>query len=592
MKRALTETSDQRGIFKIRKGLDRKGPATAATPGTLDASSWRGFGNVLAGYGFAALASLLLVTVVLKLWRADPHIPLVYGGGDILCFLSWIKGLVDNGWYLHNDYLGMPFGQDMYDFPLADNLHFAVLKLLALISSDYALVCNAYFLLTFPLTTLTALFVFRRLGFAYAPSLVGSLLFAFLPYHFARGIGHIFLASYYLIPLMVLVIVWVYAEKVRLFDRGAEGRWSRKNVLSFEVLASVVICLLMSSGGVYYAFFGCFLLLVAGITSSLWKNKFQPLGVATVLVVVTSLGVFANILPSLLFNQVHGANPESFQRLPSEAETFGMKIIQLLVPVNGHRVSLLAQLSMDYNNGFTPLLNENGAAALGLVGSCGFLILIARLFWRRRPHGDTELLDGLSMLNLFAILLATIGGFGACFSFYICPLIRAYNRISVYIAFFALVTVVWLLHRIYQRYGPDDIGLRPAVSPPAAGIPQRRRVRATYRGKLAGGVPHPTNALSSVPRVPRLECHAGLRPVPGIPALQKAALELRSDPRSGGRSLATGTCRPAGAGAGQNPGVRGLCRHLPRPSGIRRQGKRAGNGACQSSASRADGQRQ
>jgi phosphoglycerol transferase len=104
--------------------------------------------------------------------------------------------------------------------------------------------------------------------------------------------------------------------------------------------------------------------------------------------------------------------------------------------------------------------NENHDSSLGVIGSLGFLALCGWLFVRRRSggragngNGSGRLLHDLSMLNLSAILLATTGGFGVLVALIISPKIRAYNRISVYIAFFSLFAVVVGLDYLYRRYG-------------------------------------------------------------------------------------------------------------------------------------------
>ena len=64
--------------------------------------------------------------------------------------------------------------------------------------------------------------------------------------------------------------------------------------------------------------------------------------------------------------------------------------------------------------------------------------------------------DGLVTLNLAALLLATTGGLGAVFGFAVSPLIRCYNRMSIFIAFFALAAVALGLARVVRsaRSGP------------------------------------------------------------------------------------------------------------------------------------------
>jgi phosphoglycerol transferase len=85
-----------------------------------------------------------------------------------------------------------------------------------------------------------------------------------------------------------------------------------------------------------------------------------------------------------------------------------------------------------------------------LVGSVGFVFLLGRLFYRRRSR-EPATLDGLALLNLAALVLGTCGGLGALFNFMATPMIRAYNRISVFVAFFCLAAVALLLDKLLCR---------------------------------------------------------------------------------------------------------------------------------------------
>ena len=171
--------------------------------------------------------------------------------------------MIENGWYLHNPSVGMPTGLDLHDYPLADNLHFLAMKLLSGLTSNWAVVLNLYFLLTFPLVTVTSLFAFRRFGVADPPAVVGSVLYAFLPYHFLRGEAHLFLAAYYLIPLIVMVLLWICTGKP-LFGGGGGDDQPRRRWVSPNAIMSILICLAAGSAGVYCAFFASFLLIIAG----------------------------------------------------------------------------------------------------------------------------------------------------------------------------------------------------------------------------------------------------------------------------------------------------------------------------------------
>src|SRR5207237_2436727 len=125
-----------------------------------------------------------------------------------------------------------PGSFQMFDYPMADHLHFAVMKLISFIVRDFAVVCNVYYLLTFPLITLSCLCVFRCFKLSYGPAIFGSLLYSFLPYHFQRGQPHLFLSGYYLIPPMVMVILWI-----------SRGQWFKLDLWRSPFLVSLAICL-------------------------------------------------------------------------------------------------------------------------------------------------------------------------------------------------------------------------------------------------------------------------------------------------------------------------------------------------------------
>src|SRR5207253_2480382 len=163
---------------------------------------------------------------------------------------------------------------------------------------------NVFFLLTFPLTAVIALFVLRRFAVSYGPALIASLLYAFLPYHLLRNC-QLFFAAYYHVPLMVLVIVWLQRDGFLLDRAGEKPRLCWR---SGKFLGSMLICVLMSCGGVYYAFFGCAFLLVAGVMAALSRKAAAPLWAGGILCTVIVLGGLVNGIPYLQARLENGKN--------------------------------------------------------------------------------------------------------------------------------------------------------------------------------------------------------------------------------------------------------------------------------------------
>jgi hypothetical protein len=410
------------------------------------AVSQRAWAKTISRYLLAALLSIAVLAVVLRLWRADLRLPFMHHS-DTLFTAVFINGIIENGWYLTNPRLGAPFGTNFYDFPMSDTLHFLGFRLLSSLSSNWAVVLNLYFLLTFPLTTLTALFVFRRFGCAYLPSLVGSLLFTFLPYHFLRGEIHLFLAAYYMVPLLILWILEVFLDLPVFGQRMSPAtglRWLR-------LVGRLLLCVAAASTGVYYTFFACFLLLVAGFCCWYRKRTWNPLLKSVALVTVLGIATGLNLAPNVLYQSRHGRNPQSFQREPGHAEVFGLKLVQLLLPVTDHRLALFQKIKARYNEAFRSWINENDLASLGAIGSVGLLLALGTFLSRKPRRKDWRLREALAMLCLACLLLCTIGGLGSLVSLFVTANIRCYNRVSVYIAFFSLFTMVLAAERMQAR---------------------------------------------------------------------------------------------------------------------------------------------
>src|SRR5687767_9320007 len=197
-------------------------------------------------YFAAVILCALILCFLLKLWRAEPRMPFYYNG-DSLIHTAFIKGIVDNGWYWQNPSLGAPNGLQMYDLPAVDNSVAVILALIGSFTNDPFLVINIFYLLTFPLVTISSLYVLRQFNLSFATALFASLLFTFLPYHFLRGESHLFLSAYYFVPLAVMVVLWVASG--RLID---ERKRFGINLRNPKFIISVVVCILVGSNAIYY----------------------------------------------------------------------------------------------------------------------------------------------------------------------------------------------------------------------------------------------------------------------------------------------------------------------------------------------------
>ena len=181
--------------------------------------------HVVSTYAIATVLCLLAVVIQFRLWRADFHVPFYYDlGGDVDYNMALVKTLRDAGWLLTNPWLGAPYIQENYDLQQGDNLPFLLIKLIADVTPDFGTAINISFLLGFVLTTWTSLFVLRTLSISNPIAIAVSLLYAFQPYHFARGQLHLALSFYFAVPLIAMAILWFSEGRSVFSAQDEQGR--------------------------------------------------------------------------------------------------------------------------------------------------------------------------------------------------------------------------------------------------------------------------------------------------------------------------------------------------------------------------------
>jgi hypothetical protein len=405
--------------------------------------------------GTALVAAVLIVfgmrLVPLGFLGLPGHVRLdvpFYYGGDSLLILPLVKATVERGGHWRNERLGAPGerGQELHDFPVIDHLHFAVLWLLGVVIRDVVVLYNVYYLLTYPLCALAAMAAFRELRLTLPAAAVGGLLYAFLPYHHIRQEHHYFLSAYWLVPLSFLPALWLVGGDLPFFRRGDDGRY-RFRPFTRGGLGLVLLGAATASAGAYYAFFACALYGAAGVYGWVaFRTWWAAAAGALLAAVVLAFGV-VNHLPTFLYQREYGKNPVA-ARLPEESDLYGTTVAHLVLPISDHNLlpfnQVRARFSTNLRKQITHENEENTAAALGVFGAAGLVGLLAYLLVPVRkgwPYGPLSALAG------FMVLFALTGGFAGVFNVLVFDQIRAWGRISVYLAFVCLFAVLWPLDR-------------------------------------------------------------------------------------------------------------------------------------------------
>ncbi len=399
----------------------------------------------------AMVLSLIGALLVIRPWDGSFGVPFYLNGIDTVPFVAAVQGMIDHGWYFTNPSLGAPGGQDLIDFAAAngDNLQWAMLKALSLVTGSAAVTVNLYLLAGFPAVAGTTYLVLRRLGISGFTAVVGGVILSLLPYHFAQAqMGHHALAFMVAVPLGAwLVARAILAQPLMRKTPGSGlGGW-----LSWRNAAMVGVLVVVGGSTIYYAAFTVMLLVIAGIVAVAagrsWRSAIPALWSLLGMAVVVAL----SLLPAVAYRLANGTNTALAVRKPFESEVYSLSLTQLLVPVPGHRIDALADLHSRSVES-TVITGEAGqqlgaVLALGLVG--GMLALCAWAVSGRASLSYRQRVAGAAATGgLLAFLVGTFGGVSSIIAIYVSPQLRVWSRLTPFVAMFSLVLVALALDHL------------------------------------------------------------------------------------------------------------------------------------------------
>jgi hypothetical protein len=429
--------------------------------------------------------ALMILALVYHLWDANFGVPFSYLGTneaplvyapDAPFYLMMEKSAIDHGWFLDNPSLGYPFGQTLHDLPHGlDNLNLAALQVLGWVFGNPFVAVNVFFILTFVGISVSAYLVMRRLGVSRLAGGAMALLYTFLPYHFARGTAHLLLAAYWLVPVAGLLLVVVTSERPPFTRDGDDDRAWKVSLRGRSSLLYLLACAGVASTGSYYAVITLTLLGAVVVVDFLARRRTRVLASGAIALGAILVVMALNLTPTFVHWVQYGRNPDVVLRGVSETEINGLKISQLVLPTEGHRIGALAEAQAKSTR-FSVLPAERGQQ-LGAIGAAGFVaLLIAVLMSARQrrtegprpprehaspeadptclaPPGDVVRIFGIA--TIVAIVVGATSGISLILAGIGLSEIRSWNRVSNYIGFFAFTTVAfgidWVRRRLPTR---------------------------------------------------------------------------------------------------------------------------------------------
>lgn len=425
-------------------------------------------------YILSPLFALAAFFVYFKAWNIDFTMPLFDRyDTDVLLHAFFSKTIIDNGWFLVNNFVGAPHinGQPfyLYDFPLeGSSFTFFVFKCLSYITNNPFEILNLNFIFTIGLVSLTSFIALRNFGISVFTSLLISTLYDLSFYHLYRSTYHALLTNYAAVPLVIMVSSWIMSGKIKMVQLNQKNQYHLEpNRLFF---AAALIAIFVATTDVYYAIYSCIIFAMSWFLSGMIENKFFNKNLANIAAIClfTLITLFILYIPSLLFWVKEGANNEVTVRHYSQSEYFALRIVDLILPISNHFIEYLANIRNFFNflvNYDIVLAHERESCSLGLIGSIGFIFL---LFWPfaktlsqdklfkntvkkfQLKEDDISLLSRMSLLNLLIVLFASVGGFVML----MVPLfssLRAHDRFAVFISFISLLAISLIVDRFIEN---------------------------------------------------------------------------------------------------------------------------------------------
>lgn len=300
------------------------------------------------------------------------------------------------------------------------NLQNIVIFLLIKITGSVQLAFNLYYVISFFLVSLSVYFLLKKLNFTFVTSVFLSVLAMLLPFHTDRGQGQILTSNFFMVPIYFGMIYDLYFKKDTDIDL--------KRYMILLALAPIIDLRLS------------YMLIILMVVLGLSRMNLN-----------TIKQTFICILPMLIFSIIISimTNDKGIEMLSvmEQANSDGLRPLDMLVPVRYHVVGRLMNFRSDYDASFNAN-GESGLNSMGILLSIGFLYSLAILLLGKRNQ-DKLFEKWLGFINVNVIVFASIGGF-CVYLEYIGIRVEYWNRMGIFIIITSIIIVAELIDKVKE----------------------------------------------------------------------------------------------------------------------------------------------
>lgn len=457
---ATTETTPSERTPADRTPADRT-PTSPPEPG-------RPRPLLEAGVAIAvAVVSVALAIVALRISAADLVERWQTGGDDQILHYMLFTSATDAFPFAVNPEVGFPDGLNVFFSAQFDVSTALLVSALGLLIPNGILLLNVFYLVTFALVGISGYGFFRALRMRRLTAAVFAVILNLAPYHLTRvRDGHAFLASFWAIPLIGILILIVAGPSTDPFRAWVERAITRRSRILRSLLPPAILGLLVASSGAYYFVFG--VIVVGGVWAAATVSRLVRRRARGEHLVPTAgigfLGLFVVIELAILSQNFGERYAPYFQsRSVQEAEYYGGKLLSLILPWPGSDLPVLSEFSARYQaeTGVIATTEAPGAPVIASAGVIAILLILLVLAFssttalRVTAVGRAITDDRVRVLSaafLWTFLFYIVSGFGMLVALLVGPQIRAWSRLSIVLIVLALGVVGVLVDSITSRF--------------------------------------------------------------------------------------------------------------------------------------------
>ena len=378
--------------------------------------------RVQPGLGIDALLAAV-ITAVLSLFVFGPVLAKVgdsWGPGDMLSHYVNVDTWTAFG-HAVNTHYGFPLGMNQNLFPGVDITQNTIASTISAITGNPFIGLNVLIMLSFPITAALAVVALRLVGLTGWWAIALSTAYTFIPYHWGRSLGHVYLGTMYAAVTGVILALLV-----------GTGQAQRERLNPVRIVAIAILVLVTAWSNIYYAAFGLLLTLAAVLFRALKGDDRKQLGFALLPSIAIAVTTVIGLIPAIIARAGESGVAQLGSRAAYESVTLAGNLAMALIPAP---VSQLPYMGY-YNEAVYGLIDD--APPLENVSGTNFgtwvitaAAVYAVLWWvmtLRRGGRISEDFQLLALLTFIGWLFFVPWGLNALVAEFITAQIRAWNR--------------------------------------------------------------------------------------------------------------------------------------------------------------------